>query len=63
MYIIDPEGQLKYAGGVDSIKSANQADIPKDDNFVDVGLTALLEGREIDRKLTPPYGCSIKYKS
>jgi peroxiredoxin len=63
MYIIDPEGELKYAGGIDSIKSANQADIPKADNFVDIGLTALLEGREIDRKLTPPYGCSIKYKS
>lgn len=63
MYIIDPDGQLKYAGGIDSIKSANQADIPKAENFVDVGLTALLAGGEIDKKLTPPYGCSIKYKS
>ena len=63
MYIIDPSGELKYAGGIDSIKSANQADIPKADNFVDIGLSALLEGDEIERKLTPPYGCSIKYKS
>jgi len=63
MYIIDPEGQLRYAGGIDSIKSANPADIPKADNYVDLGLSALLSGSEIERKLAPPYGCSIKYKS
>lgn len=63
MYIIDPQGQLRYAGGIDSIKSANPADIPKADNYVDLGLSALLSGSEIERKLAPPYGCSIKYKS
>ncbi|GAB5378672.1 MAG: thioredoxin family protein [Aliiglaciecola sp.] len=62
MYIIDPKGELKYAGGIDSIKSANPADIPKATNYVDKGLTALLAGQNIDNKLTPPYGCSIKYK-
>lgn len=63
MYIIDPDGELKYAGGIDSIKSANPADIPKADNYLDMGLTALLSGAEVEKKLTPPYGCSIKYKS
>ena len=63
MYIIDPQGVLKYAGGIDSIKSANPADIPKAENYVDIGLNALLSGQSIDKKLTPPYGCSIKYKS
>lgn len=63
MYIIDPDGELKYAGGIDSIKSANPADIPKADNYLDIGLTALLSGAEVEKKLTPPYGCSIKYKS
>lgn len=63
MYIIDPQGELKYAGGIDSIKSANQADIPKAINYVDVGLNALLAGGDVENKLTPPYGCSIKYKS
>jgi peroxiredoxin len=63
MYIIDPVGQLRYAGGIDSIKSANPADIPKADQFVDLALTSLLSGGEVERKLTPPYGCSIKYKS
>ena len=63
MYIINPEGELKYAGGIDSIKSPNPADIPKAINYVDVGLDALLNGETIDKTLTPPYGCSIKYKS
>ena len=61
MYIIDPNGELRYAGGIDSIKSANPDDIPKAENFLDMGLTALLSGQEVTRKLTPPYGCSIKY--
>ena len=63
MYIIDPEGILRYAGGIDSIKSANPADIPKAVPYVDAGLTALLAGNEVQDKLTPHYGCSIKYKS
>jgi len=63
MYIIDPSGELKYAGGIDSIKSANPADIEKADNFVELAMTSLLAGQEVEKKLTPPYGCSIKYKS
>lgn len=63
MYIIDPEGVLRYAGAIDSIKSANPADIAKADNYLDLGMQALLDGNEIEKKLTPPYGCSVKYKS
>lgn len=63
MYIVDPTGELKYAGGIDSIKSANPADIPKAVNYVDQGMNALLSGKDVKNKLTPPYGCSIKYKS
>lgn len=63
MYIIDPDGQLRYAGAIDSIKSANPADIAKADNYLDMGLTALLAGGEVEKKMTAPYGCSVKYKS
>lgn len=63
MYIINPDGVLEYAGGIDSIKSANPADIPKATNYVDLGLQALLDGKPVENTLTPPYGCSIKYKS
>ncbi|QDP02311.1 redoxin domain-containing protein [Thalassotalea sp. PS06] len=63
MYIINPEGELKYAGAIDSIKSADPADIEKATNYVDTGLTSLMAGGEVENKLTPPYGCSVKYKS
>lgn len=63
MYIIDPEGQLRYAGAIDSIKSANPADIPKATNYVDAGFGELFAGSEVTNKSTAPYGCSIKYKS
>lgn len=63
MYIIDPEGILRYAGAIDSIKSANPADIVKADNYVDLSMSALMAGKQVANKLTPPYGCSVKYKS
>ena len=61
MYIIDKEGTLRYAGGIDSIKSANPADIAKATNYVDEGLTSLLGGQAIAKKSSSPYGCSVKY--
>ncbi|QLE83932.1 redoxin domain-containing protein [Shewanella sp. Scap07] len=63
MYIIDPQGTLRYAGGIDSIKSAKIADIEKADNYVEQAMAALLSGKAVKNKLTPPYGCSVKYKS
>lgn len=63
MYIIDPSGDLKYAGGIDSIKSANPADIAKAENYVEAAMVALLSNTQVKNTLTPPYGCSIKYKS
>ncbi|NMP14996.1 redoxin domain-containing protein [Thalassotalea sp. Y01] len=63
MYIIDPEGNLRYAGAIDSIKSANQADIPKAENYLDLGMQSLMTGQDVAKKVTPPYGCSVKYKS
>lgn len=63
MYIIDPSGTLRYAGAIDSIKSANPADIPKAINYVDVGFGELYAGDKVSNKNTVPYGCSIKYKS
>lgn len=63
MYIINPKGDLVYAGGIDSIKSANPADIPKAEAYFDLAMAADLNGEKISKPLTPPYGCSIKYKS
>lgn len=63
LYIVDPKGQLVYAGGIDSIASSNPDDIKKAVNYVKQGLGEALAGKPITAATTRPYGCSIKYKS
>jgi len=63
MYMIDPQGKLVYAGGIDSIPSSNPDDIKKAVNYVRQGLNETLAGKPISASTTRPYGCSIKYKS
>ncbi len=61
MYVIDPEGKLVYAGAIDSIASANAADVEKADNYVTMALAETLEGKPVNTASTQPYGCSVKY--
>jgi glutathione peroxidase-family protein len=61
MYIIDADGVLQYNGAIDSIPSANIADIEKADQFVEIALAELADGKPVSRPLTQPYGCSVKY--
>ena len=63
MYIVDPQGRLVYAGGIDSIPSSNPADIQRATNYVKQGLSEALAGKPITAATTRPYGCSVKYKS
>jgi hypothetical protein len=62
MYIVDPQGRLVYAGGIDSIPSSNADDIKRAVNYVRQGLDEALAGKPISQATTRPYGCSIKYK-
>ncbi|MBL8300504.1 MAG: thioredoxin family protein [Rhodanobacteraceae bacterium] len=61
MYIIDGEGVLRYRGGIDSILSADQADIPKATQYVRQALAELAGGKPVSVPVSQPYGCSIKY--
>lgn len=63
MYIVDAQGRLVYAGGIDSIPSARVADIEKATNHVRQGLTELLAGKPLSVATSQAYGCSIKYKN
>ena len=63
MYIINPQGMLIYAGGIDSIASARVDDIKTATNYVKVGLGETLSGKPISNATTRPYGCSVKYKT
>ena len=60
MYIINPDGELEYRGAIDSIRSANQADIAKADNYVAMALDAAMAGEEIKVNMTRAYGCDVK---
>jgi hypothetical protein len=62
MYIVDPQGRLAYVGGIDSIPSANPADIPKAVNYVRQAIAETSAGKPVSAATTRPYGCSIKYK-
>jgi hypothetical protein len=62
-FIINPDGVLVYKGGIDSIPSADQADIPKAENYVSAALADLAAGKKVAKSSTKPYGCSVKYAS
>jgi peroxiredoxin len=47
MYIVDPQGKLVYAGGIDSIPSSDPDDIKKAVNYVKQGLGEALAGKPI----------------
>ena len=61
MFVINPQGQVVYAGGIDSIKSAKQDDIPKATNYVRAALESGMAGKPVEVPTSAPYGCSVKY--
>jgi len=58
MYIIDKDGTLVYAGGIDDDANGTKATRV---NYVDKALTELFAGKPIEIKESAPYGCSVKY--
>ncbi|GHE38894.1 thioredoxin family protein [Vulcaniibacterium thermophilum] len=61
MYVIDPKGVLRYAGGIDSIPSPDPADIAQATQYVPQVLAELAAGKPVSVKVSRPYGCSVKY--
>jgi len=61
MYVINPEGTLVYNGAIDSIRSANAADIAKAENYVTSALAAGKPGQPLKTPATQAYGCTVKY--
>jgi len=63
MYIVDTDGTLAYMGAIDSIRSWDEADVPKATNYVSQALGQLAAGQPVKPRGTRPYGCSVKYGS
>lgn len=61
MYVITDQGTLVYNGAIDSIRSADTADIAKAEQYVDSALQAVKAGLPVKEPATRPYGCSVKY--
>ncbi len=60
-FIIDPEGNVVYAGAIDDKKSADPADIATATNYVMTALASTMAGEAVAEDRTRPYGCSVKY--
>jgi hypothetical protein len=61
IFIINRDGTLVYAGGIDSIASADPEDIARATNYVTAAMSDLVAGRPVAHANTRPYGCSVKY--
>jgi peroxiredoxin len=61
MFIVNPQGNVVYAGGIDDKPTANAADINGARNHVLAALTELKAGKPVSVASSRPYGCSVKY--
>jgi len=61
LFVIDKNGTLQYMGGMDSIATADEADIPRAEPYLKEAMLAVVQGNTVAHPVTRPYGCSIKY--
>ena len=61
MFVIDKNGALQYMGGIDSIATADAADIPNAEPYLKEAMLAVVQGSPVAHPVTKPYGCSVKY--
>jgi peroxiredoxin len=60
MFVIDPEGTLVYAGGIDDKPSTDVEDVKSAKNYVQAALDETLSGKKVTTSTSKPYGCSVK---
>jgi len=63
MYIVNAQGVLVYAGGIDSIPSSRVDDITKANPYIRQALGEIKAGKPLSVSTSQAYGCSVKYKS
>ncbi len=61
MFVVGKDGTLLYMGAIDSIRTANPADIPRAKNYVTAALNEIAAGKKVSEPVTRQYGCSVKY--
>jgi len=69
MYVVSPEGELIYKGGIDDWATADtDSSVPSNEyitqtatNYVETSLGQAMNGDPVDPSVAQPYGCSVKY--
>jgi peroxiredoxin len=61
MFVINGQGTLVYAGGIDDKPTASPADLKGATNHVRAALADVAANRPVAVANTKPYGCSVKY--
>lgn len=61
MRVIDAEGRIVFAGGIDDRPTNKVEDLDGANNFVRAALEDVEAGRPVRTAYAQPYGCSIKY--
>jgi hypothetical protein len=59
MFIIDKQGNLAYAGGIDNDRDGDKTGDKV--NYVDKALSELTAGQTVSEPETESYGCGVKY--
>lgn len=61
MFVINPQGAIVYAGGIDDNDSADPKVIPQSHNYVEAALNSAMAGQPVKTSSARPYGCAVKY--
>jgi hypothetical protein len=59
MFIIDKDGKIAYAGGIDNDPSGDKGSTRV--NYVEKALEDLTSGRPVEIPQTKQYGCGVHY--
>lgn len=63
MFVINPQGRLVYAGGVDDVATNKVEDLKRAKPLVRLALADVKAGRAVAIPASRPYGCAVKYKA
>ena len=61
MFVINPQGRLVYAGGIDDVPTNKVEDLQRAKPLVRLALADVKAGRAVAIPASRPYGCSVKY--
>jgi hypothetical protein len=63
MFVINAEGNVAYAGAIDSVPDTKAESIEGAANYVLAALDEINAGKPVTTASTTPYGCGVKYKA